>query len=135
MGLGQYNFSCLMWWLSDVMVVWCDGCLMWWLSDVVVVWCNGCLKWWLSDVVVIWCDGCLMWWLSDVMVVWCDGCLQQNIFYYYNKIHYTQHNYLLNQNAVVTGNIELITINSTLNDYILKPLWSLWQQWLSEWLM
>ena len=69
--------GCLVWWMSDVVDVRCDGCpilhTVWWTSGVVDVRCGGCLMWWMSyfthGVVDVWCGGCLVWWMSGVVDV------------------------------------------------------------------
>ena len=51
----------------------CGGYLVWWMSSVVDVWCDGCPVWWMSGVVDVlfytWCGGCLLWWMSGVVDV------------------------------------------------------------------
>ena len=62
------GYGCLVWWMSDVVDVWCGGCPVWWMSGVVDVWCGGCpilhMVWWMSGVMDVWCGGCLVWWMS-----------------------------------------------------------------------
>ena len=78
---GGCPISHTVWWMSDVVDVWCSGCLVWWMSHfthgVVDVLCGGChflpIVWWLSGVVDVlfypWCGGCLVWWMSSVVDV------------------------------------------------------------------
>ena len=57
--------------------------MVWWMSDVVDVWCGGCPVWWMSGVVDVlfypWCGGCLVWWMSGVVDVCVVDVVQSNL--------------------------------------------------------
>ena len=68
-----------MWFLYDVIFVWCNFCVMKFLCDAIFVWCDCCVMRFLCDVIFVWCDFCVMRFLCDMMRGLWKGFLEGNV--------------------------------------------------------